>query len=513
MQLRAELAELRVTWEAVERREREAERDLSETRSEVRSLRDAAGPLRAELAARERAQKSYYDWLREYLAVHPARVNRAKAEELVSARAPDDAEPIVRELRAQLVELEREIENERRARLTLTGAVRIESSPAGLAWEAVDAWGRPWSGITPADVTAAALGPVSVTITRPGWRSQEVKAMVRREEPARVEAAFPSGILELAVSGPSTYQVKINDQLAKVTGNQLVLPAEVPLSVEVSHEGHQAESRELTLRPDQTRRLEMTLVDLRPKPGERFTVQGLDLTMVPIAPGTLMMGSPTSERDRDGNETPHRVTLTRAYWLGSTEVTQGQWEALMGSTVREQRAKVPPDWQMSGEGDNHPIYYVSWEEAMEFCRKFTQRERAAGRLPEGYAYTLPTEAQWEFACRAGTTGAYAGELDAMGWYDANSNSTTHPVGQKRANGWGLYDMHGNVWEWCLDWYGGYPSGSVIDPAGVNSGSDRVRRGGCWYGAAHQSRSARRFGSSPDYRNSNLDFRLALTPTL
>ena len=220
------------------------------------------------------------------------------------------------------------------------------------------------------------------------------------------------------------------------------------------------------------------------------------------------MGSAHGESD----EKPvTQVQLTQPFWLGKYEVTQGQWERVMGSTVQQQRDKVDPQWEMRGEGADHPIYYVSYDEALAFCQKVTASERAAGRLPEGYAYTLPTEAQWEYACRAGTTGDYAGNLDSMGWYGDNSGNTTHAVGQKQANAWGLYDMHGNVWEWCRDWYGAYPGGTAADPSGAASGSDRVFRGGSWYFSAPYCRSAFRGRRSPGIRNSNLGFRLALAP--
>jgi formylglycine-generating enzyme required for sulfatase activity len=149
---------------------------------------------------------------------------------------------------------------------------------------------------------------------------------------------------------------------------------------------------------------------------------------------------------------------------------------------------------------------------MEFCRKLTERERSAGRLPEGYEYTLPTEAQWEYACRAGATGPYGGDgnLNDMGWYNQNSGNTTHPVGKKLANAWGLYDMHGNVWEWCFDWYGNYSGGTVRDPTGPASGSARVFRGGCWFQDGVGCRSAFRSWHEPGYRLFNLGFRLALS---
>jgi len=163
------------------------------------------------------------------------------------------------------------------------------------------------------------------------------------------------------------------------------------------------------------------------------------------------------------------------------------------------------------KGGQLPVENVSWGDAMEFCRKLTERERQAGRLPSGTIYTLPTEAQWEYACRAGTTGDYAGEVDAMAWYAKNSGAATHAVGTKQANAWGLHDMHGNVWEWCADWYADkLPGGSVSDSKGPASGSFRVRRGGSWGYDAAYCRSAFRDGVSPGYRNGILGFRLALS---
>jgi formylglycine-generating enzyme required for sulfatase activity len=195
----------------------------------------------------------------------------------------------------------------------------------------------------------------------------------------------------------------------------------------------------------------------------------------------------------------------KGYWLGKTELTQGQWEALMGSNPAN----------LKNAGRDATVEQVSWDDAMQFCRKLTERERQAGRLPEGYEYTLPTEAQWEYACRAGTTGPFAGSgnLDSMGWYTSNSGNTTHPVAQKQANAWGLYDMHGNVWEWCRDWSGGYPGGSVTDPTGPSSGSSRVFRGGCWSSIAQFCRSVFRSCFEPGYRINDVGFRLALAPSL
>ena len=224
-------------------------------------------------------------------------------------------------------------------------------------------------------------------------------------------------------------------------------------------------------------------------------VSALGLKLIKIAPGSFAMGSTNGERDE---EPVTQVTISQPYWLGATEVTQGQWEAVMGTNPSRFK------------GANLPVETVSYDEALAFCRKVTEQERAAGRLPEGYEYTLPTEAQWEYACRAGTTGNYAGNLDAMAWYIGNGGSTTHAVGGKQANGWGLYDMHGNVWEWCLDWYGNYAGGRVTDPRGASSGSNRVYRGGGWFNSASFCRAARRINGSPGGRVDDLGFRLALS---
>ena len=231
-----------------------------------------------------------------------------------------------------------------------------------------------------------------------------------------------------------------------------------------------------------------------------ITIPDLNIELQWIEAGSFTMGSPGTEANRGSDETSHRVTLSRGYWLGKTEVTQGQWEAVMGSN--------PSAFKQVGK--SAPVEQVSWEDAMEFCRVLTTREKGAGRMPEGYEYTLPTEAQWEYGCRAGTSGAYAGDLGSMGWYDANSGKTTHPVSEKRANGWGLYDMHGNVWEWCRDWYGDYSTGAVTDPTGPPSGSIRVYRGGSCLNSASYCRSANRVRYEPGIRYNYLGFRLALS---
>jgi len=232
-----------------------------------------------------------------------------------------------------------------------------------------------------------------------------------------------------------------------------------------------------------------------PPPGRNFTVARPAIAMIWIAPGAFRMSSTHGA----GDDT--QVTLTRGYWLGQTEVTQAQWQAVID------HIPVPSFFK----GSDRPVEKVAWDTAMIFCAKLTERERAAGRLPAGYDYTLPTEAQWEYACRAGTTGKYAGDPAAMAWYDANSGGQTHPVAQKRPNAWGLYDMHGNIQEWCANWYGGYAGGNVSDPTGAAAGQFRVLRGGSWDGPAGHCRSAFRNWSNPQNSSFSTGFRLALAP--
>jgi formylglycine-generating enzyme required for sulfatase activity len=215
---------------------------------------------------------------------------------------------------------------------------------------------------------------------------------------------------------------------------------------------------------------------------------GVRLEMIGIPAGSFCMGSPAGKGE-DYEHPQHKVTVA-AFYMGKYEVTQAQWRAVMGTN--------PSNFK----GDDLPVENVSWDEAQEFCRKLSQMT--------GHEYRLPTEAEWEYAARSGTTGDYAGNLDAMGWYDANAGRRTHPVGQKQANGFGLYDMHGNVFEWVQDWYGTYQSGEVMNPQGSGSGSTRVFRGGSWYYTAAHCRSTFRYGYSPGYHDINLGFRLVRT---
>ena len=236
---------------------------------------------------------------------------------------------------------------------------------------------------------------------------------------------------------------------------------------------------------------------------------GLNMKMVYIEGGTFTMGA-TSEQDvsEDSDEKPtHSVTVS-SFYMGQTEVTQAQWKAVMGTTIRQQRDKADPSYSLSGEGDNYPMYYVSHDEAQAFCRELS-------RLT-GKSYRLPTEAEWEYAARGGNKSQgckYSGShsIDRVAWYDGNSGNKTHAVATKQANELGLYDMSGNVWEWCSGWYGSYSSSSQTNPKGASSGQYRVSRGGSWSDYARYCRVSNRDHFTPSDRYYDLGFRVVLVP--
>jgi formylglycine-generating enzyme required for sulfatase activity len=234
------------------------------------------------------------------------------------------------------------------------------------------------------------------------------------------------------------------------------------------------------------------------------------MDMIWCPPGTFTMGSPTTEAGRGSNETEHNVSLSRGFYLGKYEVTQAQYEAVTGTN--------PSQFNATGNG-NRPVEKVNWTEAVAFCTQLTTQEQAAGRLPAGWAYVLPTESQWEYACRAGTTTAYSwGATIASsnanynwdgGANDGNDFKQTRDVGQFSANPWGFFDMHGNVWEWTADrFWATYPTGNpVVDPTRPASGTGRVTRGGSWVSDGTGLRSARRHYYQPGARYNPLGFRV------
>lgn len=222
-----------------------------------------------------------------------------------------------------------------------------------------------------------------------------------------------------------------------------------------------------------------------------------------IAPGSFWRGSEASEIGRDRDEGPrHEVTLTRGFYFGIYEVTQAQWQAVMGEN--------PAVFKRGTDAPQRPVESVSWEDCQRFIAKL-------GVLGLG-KFRLPTEAEWEHAARAGTTTRYPWgddlkevETHAHSWANSRSYAVTHPVGTKRPNGWGLFDMHGGVWEWCSDWYGPYSDGAQRDPTGPASGRERVFRGGSWFDFPVSLRSANRHRHAPDGRYTAIGLRLVWLP--
>jgi formylglycine-generating enzyme required for sulfatase activity len=259
------------------------------------------------------------------------------------------------------------------------------------------------------------------------------------------------------------------------------------------------------------------------------------IPMVSIPAGTFTMGSPETEANRYTDETQHQVTLTKGFYMGKYQVTQEQYQAVMGSNPSYFTTAVDGE---SGTPGKLPVEQVSWYDAIVFCNKLSAMEglspvysiggktdpaqwgtvptssnkkwNKVEMVPGADGYCLPTEAQWEYVCRAGTTTAYnSGAVisDDTGWYDANSGEKTHQAGLKPANTWELYDMHGNVWEWCWDRFADYSSEAQTDPAGAVCGASRVVRGGSWVSPAECVRSAYRGASTASCRNDLIGFRL------
>jgi formylglycine-generating enzyme required for sulfatase activity len=226
----------------------------------------------------------------------------------------------------------------------------------------------------------------------------------------------------------------------------------------------------------------------------------MELVLIPA--GSFLMGSPDLDTGAGSDEKPqHEVRITRPFYLGKYEVTQEQWQAVVGTN--------PSRFQ----GPKNPVENVSWNDCQAFVKNLNDRHGGGGIV-----FGLPTEAQWEYACRAGSTARWCfGDSDSnlaeYAWYGSNSNSMTHPVGQKKPNAWGLHDMHGNVSEWCVDWYGSksYAVSPADDPSGPDSGTSRVLRGGCWFNWPSDVRSAVRGRGVPGGRVNGVGFRVARTP--
>ena len=238
------------------------------------------------------------------------------------------------------------------------------------------------------------------------------------------------------------------------------------------------------------------------------TAWGINMKMIWVEGGDFLMGCTSEQSDCGSDEQNVRRVTVDGFYIGMLEVTQSQWEKVVGTSIYQQKTKANYS-NTYGVGPDYPMYYVSWDEAMEFCRLLSNKT--------GRTYTLPTEAQWEYAARGGNkneSAKYAGSnmIDAVAWYTDNSGGNTHIVGSKRANALGIYDMSGNVWEWCKDWYANsYVSYDTNNPVGPSSGSYRVSRGGSWNYSASDCRVANRNYCSPGNRGNFLGFRVVLLP--
>lgn len=255
----------------------------------------------------------------------------------------------------------------------------------------------------------------------------------------------------------------------------------------------------------------------------------LGMTLIPIKSDSFKMGSPKNEKGHQKDEIQREVTITKLFHISSTEITQKQWHDLMGTTfsdlINQQRGPAGRGAKLnskaSAEGPKQPMCFVNWHDAIAFCEKLTTAEQKSGNLSTNQHYTLPTEAQWEFACRAGTTTAFSvGNIftsDNANFYGKLPYGTqeqgvflekTTPVSSFKSNPWGLYDMHGNVYEWCFDWYSETPKDQV-DPTGPEQGDGRIIRGGAWDRKALSCRSAYRYSRDPNRRSHNIGFRVVL----
>jgi formylglycine-generating enzyme required for sulfatase activity len=249
------------------------------------------------------------------------------------------------------------------------------------------------------------------------------------------------------------------------------------------------------------------LVDLASAPIGRFyrvvtnSPPGGPLGFVWIPPGAFTMGSPAGSPDRLSDETEHTVTITEGFWLSDHEVTQLEYESVMGTN---------PSYFKTF---NRPVENVSWSDAVAYCQKLTEMDRAKGRIMPNLAYRLPTEAEWEYAARAGSTESRYGDFTSVAWWLGNSGGMTMPVRLKQPNAWRLFDMLGNVWEWCSDWYGEYPNGETTNPTGALLGDHRIFRGGCFdYGGGPRwgCSVVGRGKSRPEILSSAVGFRPALS---
>ena len=319
------------------------------------------------------------------------------------------------------------------------------------------------------------------------------------DKPERESPRTGSMLVETQPSGAMVYVDGVGKGESPMELNGLP-PGSVTVQSVLS--GYGTEEKRVSVEAGRIKRVTLIMDRMatrNPEPSPQVSAGGdftnsIGMRFVYIQPGSFMIGSPEDEPGYDNDEKRHRVKISSGFHMQTTEVTQGQWNAVMGNN--------PSDFKNCG--NDCPVEKVSWDDVQKFIRKLNRKEG-------GDKYRLPTEAEWEYAARAGSDAAYCfgdneSELSQYAWYDANSENSTHPTGRLKANAWGLYDIHGNVWEWCRDWYGEYPSETVTDLGGP-TGSKRVLRGGSWGSNAGVCRVSNRGRSFPVNRNWCFGFRL------
>ncbi len=381
------------------------------------------------------------------------------------------------------------------------GSLKVETVPDG-ADVFIDGKKQ---GISPLQIKKIKKGTVTVEAKKTCYALSKKKVRIRGGKDTEVRFEMQTVCGDLAVaSEPSGAEWYLDGKYIGKTPGVKKNVVKGPHEVVVKKKGYTAWSQRAEVLAGKKAVLQASLSVVGPKMKIK---NSLGMAFVYIKPGTFMMGSPKNEPGRDDDENQHQVTLSKGFYMQTTEVTQAQWQAVMGNS---------PSY-FKNCGNDCPVERVSWNDVQKFIRKLNSRE-------SNVTYRLPTEAEWEYAARAGSPTAFANggisnikcgyddNLDAMGWYCGNSNRKTHPVAQKDPNSWGLYDMHGNVWEWCQDWFGDYPAESVTDPAGPSVSLFRTTRGGSWESEAGYCRSGDRGMSFPySDMSTGQGFRLVRSP--
>jgi formylglycine-generating enzyme required for sulfatase activity len=363
-------------------------------------------------------------------------------------------------------------------------------------WDRKIPGGRTWQEVLEEEleITCSIVVVWSENSIKRKWVMEEADAGIRKRlplSPVLIDAVLPplefrsKQTVDLSVWDGDTNSAAFQNlvrNIRKTLGQPARLKPLQPI-IQATHEPEPPEPKSAEGQPEPE--LQVT----------RELTNSLGMHFVLIPAGTFLMGSEIAEGGDEDERPQHQVTLSQPFYLQTTSVTQGQWKRLMGEN--------PSSFHECGE--DCPVENVSWDDAQECIKKLNRMEKTD-------QYRLPTEAQWEYACRAGSTQSYCfdegeAELGQYAWYADNSQKSTHPVGRLKPNAWGLHDMHGNVYEWCQDWFGEYPPGPVTDPKGPWDGKYRVLRGGSWDGEAGDVRSAYRYRLTPGYRYGHEGFRV------